>query len=92
MVSVCARTGLLALLVDLEALAELVSIGTLFVFFAVAAGTVWRRCVEPGGAPDQATKAAGRLGSVIAASLGASTAFYNILYCCLPLLVLVGQC
>ncbi|KAK9811336.1 hypothetical protein WJX72_002052 [[Myrmecia] bisecta] len=40
--------GLLALLVDLEALAELVSIGTLFVFCMVSAGGLWRRYYAPG--------------------------------------------
>jgi APA family basic amino acid/polyamine antiporter len=65
----CARTGLLALLVDLEALAELVSIGTLFVFGAVAAGLVWRRCVD-GRVPDQAVRTVWRLLAVVTASLG----------------------
>ena len=41
-------TGLLALLVNIESLAELVSIGTLFVFFCVCAGCLRRRYYEPG--------------------------------------------
>jgi hypothetical protein len=40
--------GLLALLVDLESLAQLVSIGTLFVFFCVCLGCLRRRFYEPG--------------------------------------------
>ena len=40
--------GLLALLVDLESLAQLVSIGTLFVFFCVCCGCLRRRYYEPG--------------------------------------------
>ena len=40
--------GLLALLMDLESLTELVSIGTLFVFFAISAAVLWRRHYDPG--------------------------------------------
>ncbi len=40
--------GLLALLVDLESLAQLVSIGTLAVFFCVCLGCLRRRYYEPG--------------------------------------------
>eukprot|EP00884_Botryococcus_braunii_P001078 jgi/Botrbrau1/10971/Bobra.0383s0025.1 len=40
-------SGLLALLVDLEVLAELVSIGTLFVFSMLSAGVLWRRYHNP---------------------------------------------
>lgn len=39
--------GVLALLVDLESLAELVSIGTLFVFFMLSAAVLWRRYYDP---------------------------------------------
>lgn len=46
------------MLVELEALAELVSIGTLFAFFAVSAGLIWRRCT--GDAPSRPA-AAGHL-------------------------------
>ena len=41
--------GLLALLVDLESLAELVSIGTLFVFFMVSAAVLWSRHFDSQG-------------------------------------------
>lgn len=41
--------GLPALLVDLESLAELVSIGTLFVFFTLSAAVLWRRHCEASG-------------------------------------------
>lgn len=40
--------GLLALFVNLESLAELVSVGTLFVFFCVCAGCLRRRYYEHG--------------------------------------------
>lgn len=40
--------GTLALLVDINALAQLVSIGTLFVFYMVSAGVLQRRYYEPG--------------------------------------------
>ena len=40
--------GLLALMVDIESLAQLVSIGTLFVFFCVCAGCLRRRYYEAG--------------------------------------------
>lgn len=40
--------GILALLVDIKALAQLVSIGTLFVFFMVAYGVLQRRFYVPG--------------------------------------------
>ena len=43
-----AVAGLLALLVDLESLAQLVSIGTLAVFFCVCLGCLRRRYYEPG--------------------------------------------
>jgi APA family basic amino acid/polyamine antiporter len=62
--------GLLAVLVDLEVLAELVSIGTLFAFFAVSAGLIWRRCTGSGLSPDQAPETGRRLGAVIVLSLG----------------------
>ncbi|KAK9813513.1 hypothetical protein WJX73_003694 [Symbiochloris irregularis] len=42
-------SGLPALLVDLESLAELVSIGTLFVFFTLSAAVLWRRHCEASG-------------------------------------------
>lgn len=68
------RTGALALLVDLETLAELVSIGTLFVFFCVCAGLIWRRYCGSGTTNDSTQHApavAKRLGVIIAASFGA---------------------
>lgn len=58
------------MLVDLEVLAELVSIGTLFAFFAVSAGLIWRRCTGSGLLPDQASETGRRLGAVIVLSLG----------------------
>ncbi|BDA45110.1 Cationic amino acid transporter 1 [Coccomyxa sp. Obi] len=68
--------GLLAFLVDLEVLAELVSIGTLFAFFAVSAGLIWRRCMGDSHAvPDQAPDVARRLGAVVALSLVLSISF-----------------
>ena len=39
--------GLPALLVDLESLAELVSIGTLIVFYMVSAAVLWQRHYNP---------------------------------------------
>ena len=68
------HAGLMAFLVDLEVLAELVSIGTLFAFFAVSAGLIWRRCMGDSHAvPDQAPETAWRLGAVVALSLGLSS-------------------
>lgn len=52
-----ARTGTLALLVDLGVLAELVSIGTLFVFFTVSAGLLWRRYTAAGAGASGAVSA-----------------------------------
>ncbi|CAG9462064.1 unnamed protein product [Pedinophyceae sp. YPF-701] len=42
-------SGLLALCVDIEVLAELVSVGTLFVFFCVSGGVLMRRYHDPKG-------------------------------------------
>lgn len=41
--------GIPALLIDLESLAELVSIGTLIVFFVISAAVLWQRHFNPGG-------------------------------------------
>ena len=64
--------GVLALLVDLETLAELVSVGTLFVFFCVSAGLIWRRYCRDGSTDaEQAQQVATRLGTIVACSFGA---------------------
>ncbi len=55
---------------DLEVLAELVSIGTLFAFFAVSAGLIWRRYTGSGQSPENALETGKRLGAVVALSLG----------------------
>jgi basic amino acid/polyamine antiporter, APA family len=41
-------SGMLGILLDISVLAELVSVGTLYVFFAVCAGVLYRRYAEPG--------------------------------------------
>jgi amino acid transporter len=41
-------TGLIALLTDFATLANMVSIGTLFIFFVVAASLIFRRTHVPG--------------------------------------------
>ncbi len=63
--------GVLALLVDLEVLAELVSIGTLFVFCMVAAGVLWRRYNDP--EHFSVTGIPVRLAGIAVFSLGAPT-------------------
>ncbi|EIE21064.1 amino acid transporter [Coccomyxa subellipsoidea C-169] len=68
-------SGLLAVLVDLEVLAELVSIGTLFAFFAVSAGLIWRRYTGSGQSPENAPETGKRLGAVVALSLGLSISY-----------------
>lgn len=60
--------GALALLVDLEALAELTSLGTLVTFFCTAAALLWRRYCD--GSPASMRSTALRLACIIAASLG----------------------
>ena len=64
---------MLALLVDLETLAELVSVGTLFVFFCVSAGLIWRRYCRDGDSsdPERSQQVAIRLGTIVACSFGA---------------------
>ena len=65
-------SGALAFVVDIEALADLVSIGTLFVAVVVAGGILMRRYTMP----EQARRAPvhWRLLALVAASLGFSTA------------------
>ena len=61
--------GALALLVDINALAQLVSIGTLFVFYMVDAGVLVRRYYEPGSGNWRALAA--RFAAMLAFNLGA---------------------
>ena len=68
-----ACAGLLALLVDIGVLAELVSIGTLYVFFLVCCGVLFRRYHVRGDRRSGALVGAG-LAGVTAASVGASAA------------------
>ena len=67
--AVCSE-GALALLVDLEALAELTSLGTLVTFFCTAAALLWRRYCD--GSPGSKRDTALRLSCIIASSLGES--------------------
>ncbi len=61
--------GALALLVDINALAQLVSIGTLFVFYMVDAGVLVRRFYEPGSGNWRALAA--RFAAMLGFNLGA---------------------
>jgi len=70
-----ALSALLALCVDIEVLAKLVNIGTLFVFFMVATGTYVRRYVPsaPGPTRDAAARAVDwRLAAVMLPAFGFS--------------------
>lgn len=72
----CWLAGLLALMVNIESLAELVSIGTLFVFFCVCAGCLRRRYYEQGrSAPGPLIT---RLGATTLCTLGTSAPLSNI--------------
>lgn len=63
----------LAALLDINVLAELVSVGTLYVFYAVCAGVYFRRCHLPGTtAPGPALA---RLGALTAASVALSVGY-----------------
>lgn len=59
--------GALALAVDLEALAELVSLGTLVTFCSTAGAVLWRRYCD--GSPTSTRATAQRLGCIVACSL-----------------------
>ena len=61
--------GVLALAVDLESLAELVSVGTLITFYCTAAAVLWRRHCD--GTRDGRRRTAQRLGATAASSFGA---------------------
>ena len=63
-----AWTGLLALLLNIDVLAELVSIGTLYVFMSVCCGVLFRR-YHPPGSP-RGANILGRIGAVAAAAAG----------------------
>jgi APA family basic amino acid/polyamine antiporter len=68
-----AAAGLMALTVEIQLLAEMVSAGTLYVFWAVTCGVVFRRCHragEPGGA-----RVLRRLGALTAASAALSLSY-----------------
>jgi amino acid transporter len=65
--------GLFALLVDLEALADLVSIGALTVFFLVALACLWRRYVPHGHAPG--CRFAAEVALMLVASAGLSVSY-----------------
>jgi hypothetical protein len=60
--------GVLALAVDLESLAELVSVGTLITFYCTAAAVLWRRHCD--GTRDGQRRTAQRLGATAALSFG----------------------
>lgn len=63
----------LALFLDINILAELVSVGTLYVFYAVCAGVYFRRCHVPG--TNQEWPALACIGMLTAASAGLSISF-----------------
>ena len=65
--------GLFALLVDLEALADLVSVGALTVFFLVSLACLWRRYVPLGELPVAASPAL--IMGMTAASIGLSASY-----------------
>ena len=65
--------ALLALFLDINILAELVSVGTLYVFYAVCAGTYFWRCHLPGSTMPQPALA--RLGALTLSSLCLSISF-----------------
>ncbi len=68
----CAAT--LALLLDINILAELVSVGTLYVFYAVCAGTYYWRCHIP-GSNTRPQAALIRIGALTLSSLCLSISF-----------------
>jgi APA family basic amino acid/polyamine antiporter len=61
--------GILALLLNIDVLAELVSIGTLYVFAMVCAGVLFRRYHQPGS--PYAANILWRIGIMTASSVGA---------------------
>ena len=65
--------AVLALFLDINILAELVSVGTLYVFYAVCAGVYFRRCHVPG--TNQAWPALSCIGAITVASIGLSVSF-----------------
>jgi APA family basic amino acid/polyamine antiporter len=69
-----ALTGAVALLVDIGTLAELVSVGTLYVFWAVCCGVAFRRLHQPGRGPGARPPLAA-LAALSAAALAAGLAF-----------------
>eukprot|EP00887_Chlorella_sp_A99_P006516 scaffold3.g6516.t1 len=69
-----AASGLLAVAIDISVLAELVSVGTLFVFAMVCAAVVHRRYYQPGRTPS-AWPVLLRLLAIVCASAGASMSF-----------------
>lgn len=64
----------LALVLDIDVLAELVSVGTLYVFYAVCAGVYYRRCHDAGSGTFPAPALA-RIGIVTFASFGLSLSY-----------------
>lgn len=64
-------SALFAFLVEISVLSELVSIGTLFVFFMVSNAVLWRKYYVPGGANSRFSVGA-RLACTVIVSLGAS--------------------
>jgi APA family basic amino acid/polyamine antiporter len=57
----------LALVLDIGMLAELVSIGTLYVFLMVCAGTIFNRCHQPGSGSSPAPVLAAVAGLILTA-------------------------
>ncbi|KAG2487845.1 hypothetical protein HYH03_013562 [Edaphochlamys debaryana] len=81
--------GFLALFIDIELLAELVSIGTLVVFCSVCAGVLFRR-YHVHGSGEPLRPVLSRLGAVVAAAVGFSVSFTERAPIAIPILFLVA--
>lgn len=85
-----ATAGIFALTVDLEALADLVSVGTLSVFFMVSLACLWRRYVPHGENPS--TAIAIKLSAMTIISIALSTNYFSANGPDVPTAVLCGAC